>query len=56
MFLHGLRLDEEERLIHTVKKGKILSKAQKFQEASTVCTRVAQRASEVGYREYLRRL
>ena len=55
-FLHGPTLDEEERLIHTVEKGKILSKAQKFRQASTVCTRPAQLPAEVGYGEYLRRL
>ena len=56
VFLYGPTLDEEERLIHTVKKGKILSKAQKFREASIVCTKLAQLASEVRYGEYLRRL
>ena len=56
VFPHGPTLDEEERLIHTVKKGKILSKAQKFREVSKVCAKLAQLASEVGYREYLRRL
>lgn len=48
VFLHGPTLDEKERLSHTVKKGKILSKVQKFWEASTVCTTLTQLASEVG--------
>ena len=57
IFSKSYIVDDEPGGVQVIrKKHKILNKAQKFTESSTVTTKLAQLASDIGSAEYLRRM
>ena len=57
IFSKSFTVDDEPVTIQVIrKKHKILNKAQKFRESSTITAKLAQLASDVGSTEYLRRM